>query len=213
MAGAVALVAFTYIVPIAAVSLTGVGANQWTESSWAQVAGALWPGAGGAALAAAMTGAGLIATFGSQNALTMAFARLPVVLARDGYLPRWLTRQTASGAPWVAIAACAAIWILCLSLSFSKLLALDVLLTGLSLLLEFAALIALRVREPGMERPFRIPGGLPVVIGIAIPPLALLILAAARSQVEKIGPINALQFGALLILSGCAAYYYSRRFS
>ena len=96
MAGAVALVAFTYIVPIAAVSATGLDANRWTEGGWADVAGAIWPGAGGAAMVMAMTAAGLIATFGTQNALTMAFARLPVALAEDGYLPLWLTRRTRS---------------------------------------------------------------------------------------------------------------------
>ena len=210
MAGSVALVAFIYVVPIAAVSATGLDPNRWTEGGWSDVAGAIWPGAGGAAMVAAITAAGLIATFGSQNALTMAFARLPVALAHDGYLPGWLTRRTASGAPWAAIALCSAAWMLCLLLSFSKLLALDVLLTGLSLILEFAALVALRVRQPDLPRPFRIPGGTAVAVAIGIPPLALLILAAARSQAESIGPLNALELGGLLIAAGCGAYYLAR---
>jgi amino acid transporter len=171
----------------------------------------VWPGAGGAALAAAVTAAGLLATFGTQNALTMAFARLPVALAEDGYFPKWLARKTASGAPWVAIGLCAFAWMLCLLLSFSKLLVLDVLLTGLSLILEFAALVALRVRQPNLPRPFRIAGGTGVAVAIGVPPLALLILAAARSQVESIGPFNALELGGLLIAAGCAAYYYRSR--
>src|SRR5262249_23060958 len=75
MALAVALVAFTYIVPVAAVSLTGLDPNRWTEGGWADVAGAIWKGPGSAAIVSAMTAAGLIATFGTQNALTMAFAR------------------------------------------------------------------------------------------------------------------------------------------
>ena len=210
MAAAVSLVAFTYIVPIAAVSGTGLDPNRWTEGGWADVPGALWPGAGGAALALALTAAGLLATFGTQNALTMAFSRLPVALAEDGYFPKWLTRRTASGAPWVAIAVCAVAWMLCLLMSFSKLLALDVLLTGLSLILEFAALVALRVRQPDLPRPFRIPGGTAAAIALGIPPLALLILAAARSQLESIGPINVLELGVLLVTLGCGAYYYAR---
>lgn len=211
MAAAVSLVTFTYVAPIAAVSLTGLDPNRWTEGGWADVAGGIWPGAGGAVMVAAMTAAGLIATFGTQNALTMAFARLPVALSKDGYLPRWLARRTHSGAPWPAITSCAAAWMLCLLLSFSKLLALDVLLTGLSLILEFAALVALRVREPDLPRPFRIPGGIGGAIGIGIPPLALLILATARSQVESIGPINALEWGAILIAAGCAIYLWRRK--
>jgi amino acid transporter len=213
MAAAVALVAFTYIAPVAAVSLTGLDPNRWSEAGWADVGRAIWPGAGGAALAFAITAAGLIATFGTQNALTLAFARLPVALAKDGYLPKWLTNRTASGAPWVSILLCSAAWVLCLTMSFSKLLALDVLLTGLSLMLEFAALVALRVREPNLPRPFRIPGGTGVAVSIGIPPLALMVVAAARCQVESIGPVNAFELGALLIAMGCATYYYRRHSS
>jgi amino acid transporter len=161
-------------------------------------------------MVAAMTAAGLIATFGTQSALTMAFARLPVALANDGYLPLWLGRRTRAGAPWPAVAVCALAWMFCLLLSFSKLLALDVLLTGLSLMLEFAALIALRIRKPGMVRPFCIPGGIPVAIGIALPPLALLILAATRSEVEQVGPLNALELGILLIVAGGILYVAQR---
>jgi amino acid transporter len=210
MAAAVSLVALTYLAPVAAVSLAGLDPNRWTQGGWADVAGAIWPGAGGAAMVAAMTAAGLIATFGTQNALTMAFARLPVALAEDGYLPRWLTYRTRAGAPWLSIAVCALAWILCLRLSFSKLLTLDVLLTGLSLMLEFAALVALRVRQPGLERPFRVPGGIPAAIGIAVPPLVLLILAVARSEVEPVGPLSALELGILLITAGCVIYVARR---
>jgi amino acid transporter len=210
MAAAVSLVAFTYLTPVAAVSLTGLDPNRWTEGGWADVAGAIWPGSGVVVMVAAMTAAGLIATFGTQNALTMAFARLPVALADDGYLPRWLTYRTRAGAPWPSIAICAFAWILCLRLSFSKLLTLDVLLTGLSLMLEFAALIALRVRLPGLERPFRVPGGIPVAIGIAVPPLILLILAVVRSGVEQVGPLSALELGIVLIATGCIIYFSGR---
>lgn len=210
IACSVALVAFLYTVPVAAVSLTGLDPNRWSQGGWADVAGAIWPGAGGAAMVLAFTASGLVATFGTQSALTMAFARLPVALARDGYLPKWLLRHTASGAPWAAILLCAAAWILCLTLSFSKLLVLDVMLTGSSLMLEFAALVALRVRQPDLPRPFRIPGGTAVAVAIGIPPLALLILAGARGEVESIGPFNALELGALLIAAGCGAYYFAQ---
>ena len=54
-------------------------------------------------MAVALTAAGLIATVGTHNALTLAFARLPVALARDGYFPKALTRRNAHGAPWVSM--------------------------------------------------------------------------------------------------------------
>ncbi len=211
MAGAVALVSFTYIIPVAAVSLTGLDPNRWTEGGWPDVAAAIWPGASGAALAVAITASGLIATVGTHNALTLAFARLPVALAHDGYFPKFLTRRNARGAPWASIAVCSVAWIGCMLLSFSKLLAIDVLLTGTSLMLEFAALIALRIRQPNLPRPFRVPGGMAGAVAIGIAPLALLVLAAARSEVEQIGPVNALELGALLIAAGCAVYAWRGR--
>ena len=39
-----------------------------------------------------------------------------------------------------------------------------VMLYGSSLILEFVALTALRIREPEMPRPFRMPGGIPGTI-------------------------------------------------
>ena len=92
-----------------------------------------------------------------------------------------------------------------------KLIVLDVLLTGLSILLEFAALVVLRIREPGLARPYRVPGGLFGAIAVGLPPLALLILTVIRNDAEPIGPINALQFGGLLIAAGVVCYFLSER--
>ena len=99
---------------------------------------------------------------------------------------------------------------LALNLSFAKLIMLDVLLTGLSILLEFASLIALRIREPNLPRPYRVPGGLAGAIGIAICPLILLVLAVLRNKAEPIGPFNALQLGGILIALGMLAYFVSK---
>jgi hypothetical protein len=81
------------------------------------------------------------------------------------------------------------------------------LLTGLSILLQFAALASLRIREPGLLRPFRIPGGTVVAVCLGIPPLGLLVLTALRNQIEPIGPINALELGAILIAAGVGLYF------
>ncbi len=212
LAGAIALVTLTYVLPIAAVATTGLAPSAWSTGGWADVARQVLRGHGGAALlAATITAAGMLSAAGTQNSLTMALSRLPAVLAEDGYLPRalaWRSRRT--GAPWVSILACAAGWALCLQLTFVKLIMLDVLLTGLSIGLEFAALVALRIRQPHLPRPYRVPGGLAGAVGIAIPPLVLIGLALIRNQAEPVGPINALQLGGLLILAGVATYYLSR---
>ncbi|MBZ5728700.1 MAG: APC family permease [Acidobacteriia bacterium] len=209
MAATVLLVALTYALPIGAVALTGFDANRWSTGGWADVSRAILPhGAAGEGLAAAITIVGMVSAWGSLNALTMSYSRLPAVLADDGFLPRiFARRHPRTGAPWAAIIACAIAWALCLNLTFVKLIVLDVLLTGLSILLEFAALAALRIREPAIERPYRVPGGLAGAIGIAVLPVALLVLTVVRNDVEPVGPINALQLGFILIAAGVVAYF------
>jgi amino acid transporter len=213
MAGAVALVALTYVLPIAAVAMTRLDANRWSTGAWADVAKAVIPNAGaGQAIAVLITIGGMLGAWGTLNAQTMQYSRLPAVMADDGLLPRWFSRRrAASGAPTVAILACAAVWMVCLQLSFVKLIVLDVLLTGLSLLLEFAALVALRIREPGLPRPYRVPGGIAGAIGVGLLPLALLVVTMIRNQAEPIGPINALELGALLVAAGVPAYWWANR--
>ena len=214
MFGAVILVAATYVIPIAAVAATGLDANAWGTGGWADVARAVFRnGAAGAALAFAVTAAGMVGTAGTMNALTMSYSRLPAALAVDGFLPKAFARRNRrSDAPWVAILACSAVWAMCLGLTFVKLIVLDVLLTGLSILLEFAALVALRIREPNLPRPYRVPGSLVGAVAIGVPPAALLILTAVRSDIEPVGPINALELGAILIALG-VVYFAARRAS
>jgi amino acid transporter len=207
MAASVTLIALTYVLPVAAIGATGLDPNRWSTGGWADVAGAVIPGAFGALLTLSITVVGMIAAFGTLNALTLTLARLPVVLAEDGYLPMTFTKKNSTGAPWVSILVCALAWALCLTLSFVKLIVLDVLLTGLSILLQFAALAALRIREPLLPRPFRVPGGTVVAVCLGIPPLALLVLTALRNQIEPIGPINALELGGILIAAGAGLYF------
>ena len=208
MALGVALVAVTYVLPIGAVALTGLDPNRWSTGGWADVARAL---GGGEVLAFAITLGGMVGASGSLNALTMSLSRLPAVLADDGFLPRLFGWRNALGAPWVAIVGCAILWALALQLSFVKLIVLDVLLTGLSILLQFAALVGLRIREPHLHRPYRVPGGIFGAVAIGIPPLVLLILTAVRNKIEPVGPINALELGGLLVLAGVVVYYLSAR--
>jgi len=214
MAGAVTLGALTYIVPIAAVAATGLPSGKWTTGGWADVARAVMGGGGFAqVVAVAITIGGLMGAFGTFNALTMALSRLPAALADDGFLPRVFSRRNPkNGAPYVAIVGCAIVWALALNLSFAKLIMLDVMLTGASILLEFASLVALRIRAPELPRPYRIPGGLAGAIGIGVGPLVLLILAVVRNKAEPVGPINALQLGVILIALGVVSYFLSTRF-
>ena len=128
-------------------------------------------------------------------------------MAEDGYLPPVFKKLDRAGAPWVAILACAILWAICFPLGFERNLILDVLLTGLSILLEFWALVALRIREPKLARPFRVPGGLAGAVAVGVPPLALVIAAVARNRAELVGATNELVVGVGIVAAGVALYF------
>jgi len=206
MFGAVILVVVSYLLPVAAVAHTGIDPNSWTTGGWVDVAQII----GGGTLAVAIGVAGLIGAIGSFGTLMLSFTRLPLVMAEDGYLPRIFTRVDRRGAPWVAILVCAFFWAVCFPLGFEKSLILDVLLTGLSILLEFWALVALRVREPDLKRPFRVPGGMVGAVAIGVPPLALMIAAVVRNRTELVGATNELVIGIAIVTAGVGLYFLSR---
>ena len=207
MLGAVILVVASYIVPVAAVARTGLDPNSWMTGGWVDIGRIL----GGNALALAIAAAGVIGAVGTFGTLMMSFTRLPAVMATDGYLPKIFSRQhPRTGVPWVAIVACALFWGVCYPLGFERNLLLYVLVTGLSILLEFWALAALRVREPELARPYRVPGGIIGAIAIGVPPLGLMIATLVRNSTELVGQTNQLVIGIAVIVAGAALYFLSR---
>jgi amino acid transporter len=209
MFAAVVLVVGSYFLPVAAVARTGIDPNTWTAGGWVDVGRFI----GGEGLAIAIAIAGLIGAVGSFGALMLSFTRLPSVMAEDGYLPKIFARRDARrGAPWVAILVCALFWAMCYPLGFERSLILDVLLTGLSIVLEFWALVALRIREPNLARPYRVPGGTAGAILIGLPPLALICAALVRNGAELIGNTNELWIGIAIISAGVAMYFLSQVF-
>ena len=207
MLGAMILVVASYFLPVAAVARTRLDPNIWATGGWVDIGRAM----GGEALAIAIAVAGVIGAVGSFGALMMSFTRLPAVMAEDGYLPKIFARTSArTGTPWVAVLMCACFWAACYPLGFERSLILDVLLTGLSILLEFWALVALRVREPGLARPFRVSGGTAGAVMIGLPPLGLIAVALARNSSEAIGHTNEMVIAGAIIAAGVALYFLSR---
>jgi len=162
---------------------------------------------GGPWLGIALVVAAMISTFGILNSLTMSYSRLPLAMAEDGYAPRLFTRKLPNGAPWAAIVACGLAWMAALGLSFDRLLMLDILLYGASLVLEFIALVLLRSQEPGLHRPFTIPGGLTGAVLTGIGPTALLVVALIKNRNEQMGHISALTVGLILMAAGVVFYF------
>lgn len=212
MIAAVILVALSYVLPFAAVYLTGAPSSLFGEDgSWATVAGAIGGSiAGFEWLRFLVVLGGMMSSFGMFNALVMSYSRLPLAMARDGMLPKLFGKTSKrTHVPWLAIIVCASCWALCLRLGFRRLVTLDIMLYGASLMLEFVTLVALRIKEPNLKRGFRVPGGLPGAILTGVFPLLLLVLAVVESNHETVLGMNGLLFGILIILTGFVVYFVS----
>jgi amino acid transporter len=111
----------------------------------------------------------------------------------------------------VAIVVLATGWALCLGLGFERLVTLDIILYGASLMLEFVTLVVLRIREPELKREFRVPGGLAGAISVGVFPLLVLGLAVLHGGSETVLGMNGLLFGTLIIVAGFVVYSATAR--
>jgi amino acid transporter len=203
MLWSVAIVALSYVLPFAAMWMTGLPASAWETGAWADIAQLM----GGPVLRIALVVGGMMSGFGMFNALVMSYSRLPLAMAQDGMLPKVFAKlHPKSRAPWVAILALAIGWGLALNIGFERLVTLDIMIYGASLTLEFVALIVLRLREPELKRPFRVPGGWLGAIAVGIPPTLLLGFAVLNSEKEAILGMSAFWFGLILMGAGVVAY-------
>ena len=204
---ALAMTMLSYLAPISAAWRAGVPVADWATGSWVAIADKVV----GPALSLAVLLAAMLSSLGIFNSLTMSLSRLPLAMAEEGCAPRFFARKLANGAPWVALLACGAAWIAALGLTFDRLLMLDILLYGVSLLLEFVALAALRIREPKLHRPFRVPGGLAGACALGIGPAVLLAAAAIVNRHEQMGGVSALTVGLGIMALGVVGYFLTPR--
>jgi amino acid transporter len=199
---AAVMVMFTYVIPIAAIAWAGIPSDRFSTGAWVDAAHIL----GGPALAFTVVLAGSFDDFGTFSNLTLSYTRLPHALAEDGLLPAVFKKRLANGVPWVAVLACGICWALALGFTFERLITIDLVLYGMSMILEFIALVYLRKKEPQLARPFRIPGPDWVTVLLGLSPTALIVYAvyAARGQVTAGMP--AVTFASLIALCGLPLY-------
>jgi amino acid transporter len=203
MISAAGLTATTYVLPLLAMAFAGLSVQSFSTGDWMTAAVAL----GGEWLGLAVLGGGIICGFGMFNALMMSYTRLPMAMAEDGMLPRFIARRNRRGVPWVSVLLCGLAWALALRLPFERLISIDLILYGSSLLLEFVALIVLRVREPELTRPFKA-GNLVFACALAVGPAALIAYALYASRGEKlIGSISAPAFAIGVAVLGAVFYW------
>jgi APA family basic amino acid/polyamine antiporter len=161
----------------------------------------LLPGAGGAAMAAAI----LVSTFGCANGLVLSGARVVWALAKDGFLPAFAARLNGSGVPGAALALQAA-WAVCLVLSgtYTELLRYVVSVEFVVLVLLVSAVPVLRRRRPDALRPYRA-WGHPVTTGLFLAAAGCVVAVLAVTSPRTTWP------GVGLVLLGVPVYLLGKR--
>jgi amino acid transporter len=207
-----AAIFLSYVIPLLAAWNAHVPHEIWSNGSWASIAAIV----AGPWLGVTLVAIATLAEFSSFNSLVMSYSRLPVAMAEDGHLPRTFTLKLSNGAPWVSILTLGAAWGLSLTMPFKDLIMLDILLYGASLVLEFIALAVLRVREPAMPRPFRVPGGMWGAFLVGVAPTTLLVVAVIKNYNERFplgrfGSISSLAVAVLLMAAGVVYYMVAGR--
>lgn len=201
------LVTLAYLLPVGAGLQASPDWAGWTAGYFPEVAAKV----GGPWLGAWLAIGGLVSAAALFNALMLSISRLPYVMAEDGFLPAAITkRHPKYDTPHVAIIVCAVIYSFFTLSAFSSLVVIDVIVYAASLLLEFAALIALRVHEPRMKRPVRVPGGWFGVVVVTAFPTGVLALALYSTWVEE--GVTAIWMSAAAIATGPLLYPLLVRF-
>lgn len=202
------LIAASYLIPVLAGIGTTTDPEVWSESKgWPVIAAII----AGPWFGRAVAVAALVSAWSLFNSQLLYVARLPAAMAREGWLPAPLGRVSArTGVPTTALVTSCLITAVCVALPFAKLVVIDILLYAAGLSLEFVALIVLRLREPALPRPFRVPGGLVGTVVVLVLPMALAGVVVYQSFVGEEGSGPQL-VAVLAVLASGVVLYFARR--
>jgi basic amino acid/polyamine antiporter, APA family len=155
-------------------------------------------GASGAMLVAIAV---MISTFGCNNGLILAGARVYYAMAKDGLFFRSVGSVNRHNTPAIALwVQCVWACVLCLSGSYGQLLDFLVFAVVMFYMLTIVGLFVLRFRRPHMERPYRV-FGYPV-----LPAMYLLLAGSLEVQLLRYKPQYTWP-GLVIILSGVPVYW------
>jgi basic amino acid/polyamine antiporter, APA family len=148
----------------------------------------------------------MVSTFGCNNGLILAGARVYYAMAKDGLFFRSAARLNRSSVPGVALAV-QAIWacMLCLSGTYGDLLDYVIFAALVFYILTIAGVFVLRRKKPDAVRPYKA-WGYPVV-----PALYIVTASAICADLLIFKPAYTWP-GVIIVLLGIPAFYLWRRF-
>jgi amino acid transporter len=185
---AVPFIIAMYVLPTVA-GLAGYG--QW--DMWATDAGdgyvsfvEIGRALGGSALGVALLASALLGNLALYLDYLASGARPLFALSADRLFPRSASRVSRRfGTPVVAILLMAALNAVLIIGPFQNLVVIDVILFTASYVLIFIAAVALRVKEPGLKRPFRVPLGTKGMALMVVPPILIVLFTIYVNAVDR----------------------------
>jgi len=163
---------------------------------------------GGPVLAALMLAAATVAAIGLYNSEQLVLGRYVYAVAQDRMLPPFLARlHPRYQTPFVALILHAALFsVMVFVFDFVELLVLGALVSVPVFALTFLSPLILRWKYPNLRGPFRIAGGWPVIIPIALTPCLLLVYLVVTSGYSSLISTGVLFAPAPIIYWAMRAY-------
>jgi len=152
--------------------------KEWTTGFFLKIAKGIHPWLGWWVLVGAM-----LTNFGLYNGGLAASSRAMWAMGEFGHLPKpfnWTWKKY--NTPWVSIVFSGFVNVFLVSFDFSFLVQMDVFLDVLTLVLEFAAFLWMRYKEPDTPRPFKIPGGMVGAWLVVIPKVMVIVVTLALAN-------------------------------
>jgi amino acid transporter len=150
----------------------------------------------------------VIAQFSLFNAYIASGSRGFFALAEDNLAPRALVKCSKErGVPYIAVLSLGAFSLIVCMFPFGVIVVVDAILFMSAYVLIFVAACILRIKEPDLERPFKVPFATKGFIAMCVPPISIAFIALFLNGTDYfVG-------GMLALLSGPVAYFiFKRRF-
>ncbi|KAL6068795.1 Amino acid permease [Balamuthia mandrillaris] len=195
---ALLLIIVSYAAPLMVAVAVLTNWDDWEEGYYPVIAGKI----GGKWLEWFMTCGAVVASLGMFNSILYTSSAALSALGQEGMLGApallWTNRRKS---PWVSILCNTVGVLVCLLLPFRELVQVDTTMYGLSVLLEYAALMWFRIKRPDLPRPYRVPMGTLALFLFITPPCALFIITMGTASLK-----SQLISGGFIVM-GCAIYF------
>lgn len=158
----------------------------------------------GSLSAAIMAGLIMVSTFGCNNGLILAGARVYYVMAQEGLFLKKAGTLNRHDVPGTALVA-QAVWasLLCLSGTYGALLTYCTFASLVFYIVTIGGIFILRKKEPDAERPYR-------VVGYPFLPILYILLAASVCAILLINAPQNTWPGVAIVLLGIPVYYWQK---